>query len=150
MDFSIATAVRLVHLTALALAVGGATAKNLLLVRCRRDLAFVPTFLGLERLITRQIIVGQVLITISGVAYAWLLGYGFTPRVVVKVVLVAAVWVLGPCIDTIVAPRMRQHAPGPGQSASPAFQRALSRYVFWDLAATGIYYAVIVFWVTMT
>ncbi len=138
--------VRLIHLIALALAVGAATAKIFLLLRCRKDPASVTTYLNVEGPITRQIIVGQALLTISGIIYALLLGYGFTSRLIVKIVLVALVWVLGPIIDNVLAPRFKRTAPAPGEPATPEFREALGRYLFWDVAATGLFYAIIAFW----
>lgn len=126
MAVSLATVVRVVHLIALALGVGAATAKNLLLLKCKKDPAFAPAFLKVQGLVTAQIIVGQALLTLSGIAYAYLLGYGFTPRVIVKVVLVAMLWVLGPFIDNAIAPAFRKAVPAAGHPVTPDFARALN------------------------
>jgi hypothetical protein len=141
--------IRLIHLIALSLAVGAATAKNILLFRCRKDSAFVPTYLQVEGPITKQIIAGQVLLTLTGIVYALVLGYAFTPRLIVKVALLASLWVLGPTMDHVLAPKLRRAAPVPGQGATLEFRQALDRYLFWDVAASGLFYAIIVFWVVM-
>lgn len=134
------------HLVGLALAVGAATAKLVLLLRCRGDAGFVPVFVAVSRPLTRLIILGLVLLTLSGVGWL-LLGHGFTTRLVVKLVLVAAIWVLGPVIDNVVEPGFVAAAPGTGASPSPAFRRALRRYLAFESVATGLFYAVLVLWV---
>jgi hypothetical protein len=149
MEYSLASAIRIVHLVALALGVGAATAKNLLLLRCRKDHTFVPAYLKIEKPITAQIITGQALLTLSGIAYAFLLGYGFTLRLIVKISLVAALWVLGPVIDNVIGPAFKKSAPAAGQLPTPEFAQALNRYLFWDITATGIFYAIIVLWILM-
>ena len=57
----------LVHLVGLAIGLGAATAKLVLLFQCRADGAFVPTYLAVVRPITRQIILGLVLLLLSGI-----------------------------------------------------------------------------------
>ena len=64
----------LAHLIGLALGVGCATAKLTLLVRCKADHAFVPAYVAVARPITRLIILGLALLTLSGVGWL-LLGY---------------------------------------------------------------------------
>ena len=150
MNLTPVLAIRLVHLIAVALAVGAATAKNLLLYRCRKDPSFVPTYLKVEGPITKQIVVGQALLTLTGIVYALLLGYGFTLRLIVKVVLLAILWVLGPAIDNVVGPRFKKTAPAPGEPVTQEFIQALNRYLFWDVVASGIFYAIIILWVVMS
>jgi hypothetical protein len=135
-----------VHLVGLALGVGAATVKLVLLLRCRTDSGFVPVFLKVARPITRLIILGLILLTLSGVG--WLvLGYGFTPLLVVKIALVAAIWILGPVIDNVAEPRFRALAPGPGEAASAAFEAAGRRYLALEILATSLFYVIVVLWV---
>lgn len=136
----------LAHLIGLALAVGSATVKLSLLLRCRVDPGFASTFLAVSGPITRQIIIGMILLTLSGIAWLFL-GHGLTPRLIVKLVLFAPVWVLGPVIDNVVEPRFRKVAPGPGEPATAAFGRALSRYLMWEAIATLLFYVIIIMWV---
>jgi hypothetical protein len=82
----------LVHLVGLAIGLGAATAKLVLLFRCRADGAFVPTYLAVVRPITRRIILGLVLLLLSGSGFM-AIGHSFTPRLVTKLVLVAAIFV---------------------------------------------------------
>jgi hypothetical protein len=137
---------RVVHLVGLVLAVGAATAKLVLLLRCVVDVTFVPVFLRVTRLITRQIVAGLVLLVLSGVG--WLVhGYPFTGLLIIKLVLVAAIFVLGPVIDNVVEPKVKRLAPGPGEPRSPAFGAALRQYLAIETVATLLFYVVIVVWV---
>jgi hypothetical protein len=99
-----------------------------------------------SRSITRLIILGMILMTLSGIGW-FFLGHGLTPRFMVKLVLVAAIWVLGPVIDNVVEPRFRMLAPGPGEPAAPAFAIALKQYLVWEAIATSLFYVIIVMWV---
>lgn len=136
----------LAHLIGLALGVGSATAKLTLLLRCKADHAFVPTFLAVARPVTRLIILGLALLTLSGIGWL-LLGYDFTPLLIAKLVMVVAIWVLGPIIDNVVEPQFQKLAPQPGESATPAFIQIRQRYLFLEVIATGLFYAIIVMWV---
>lgn len=135
----------LAHVLGLVLGAGAATAKLTLLRRCRADPALVPGYIAGAPHLTRLILVGLVLLLLSGVG--WLIsGYPFTPLLVVKLTLVAGIWVLGPVIDKVAEPRFRELAPGLNQPASPAFLQAQGRYFLLELAATGLFYAIIVMW----
>jgi hypothetical protein len=135
---SLTSLLALLHLVGIVLATGAATAKWTLLLRSRSDPAFLPVFLGAARPVTRLIIVGQVLATLTGIT--WLvLGYALAPLLVAKLVLVGAVWILGPVIDNVVE-------PAPGDAPSPAFLAVQRRYLLLETAATGIFYAIIVMW----
>jgi hypothetical protein len=113
-----------------------------LLLRCKADPAFVATYLGVARPITRHIILGLVLLTLSGIG--WLaMGYGFTPRLAAKIALVLAIWVLGRVIDNVIEPRFRASALEPG---SVAFARTRDAYVAWEVVATGLFYLILILW----
>lgn len=143
---SLASLLSAAHLIGLALGVGAATAKLALLLRCRRDHGLVRGYLEVVRPLTRQVVLGMVLLTLSGLGWLWL-GYPFTPRLGVKLVLVAAILVAGPIIDNVVEPRFRKLAPGPGKPASPAFLQAQARYLGVEVLATLLFYAIIALWV---
>jgi hypothetical protein len=134
------------HLIGLALGVGCATAKLALLLKCKADHAFVPAYITAAKPITRLIVLGLGLLTLSGIGWL-LLGYPFTPILVVKLALVAAIWVLGPLIDNAVEPKFQKLAPRPGESASPAFIRIQQRYLMMEIIATSLFYVIIVMWV---
>jgi len=95
-----------VHLVGLALGVGAGTAKLVLLLKCRNDPSFVDVYLRVVRPLTRLIILGLILLTLSGIGWL-LLGYSSTPLLIVKLFLVAAIWILGPVIDNSIEPKIR-------------------------------------------
>ncbi len=134
-----------IHLIGLALGVGAATVKLALLLQCKADHGFVPVYIKVARPITRLIILGLALLTLSGIGWL-LLGYPFTALLAVKVVLVAAIWVLGPVIDNAVEPKFRKLAPALGEPASPAFVRVQQQYLALEVLATLLFYVIIVVW----
>jgi len=140
------TILLLAHLFGLALALGAASVKLALLLRCRADPGFVPTYLGVYRAITRFIILGLAVLTLSGVGWL-LLGYPLTTVLVVKLVLVGALWVLGPVIDKVAEPRFVALVPAAGEAPSPEFLMAGRRYLAIEAVATGTFYVVVMLWV---
>lgn len=144
--FSVSAVLAFAHLIGLALGLGCATAKATLLFRSRTDPSYRPTFLAVARPITRLIILGLVLLTLSGIGWL-LLGYPLTPKLVAKLVLVGAIWVVGPIIDNAVEPEFRESAPGPGEEASAAFRRIELRYLRLEAFATGLFYLIVAIWV---
>lgn len=143
---SLPSLLSLAHLVGLALGVGSATAKLTLLLKCRSDDAFLPAYLAVVRPVTRLIVLGLALLTLSGVGWL-LIGYRFTPLLVAKLVLVGAIWVIGPVIDNLVEPQFKKLAPRPGESPSPAFVRVRQRYLTLEMVATGLFYVIVVMWV---
>lgn len=137
-----------VHVLGLALALGSATAKLALLLRCRADTGLVPAFIAVARPITRVLITGMVLVTLSGIGWL-LIGYAFTTLLIVKLVLVAAVWVLGPIIDNVAEPSFRKLAPKPGEPASPEFLVVMRRYLLLEVLATGLFYVIVLMWMLL-
>jgi hypothetical protein len=146
MDSSLLSLLSLAHLTGLILAVGAATAKLVLLLKCVADETFVAVFLRVARPITRQIILGLIMLSLSGIGWV-LLGYPFTGLLLVKVVLVGAIWAIGPVIDNVFEPRFRTLAPAPGHHASPAFVRIEKQYLAIEATATLLFYIIVVMWV---
>jgi hypothetical protein len=65
---------------------------------------------------------------------------------VVKLILVGAIWVLGPIIDNVVEPKFKKLAPAPGEAVSPAFSRIQQRYLLLEVVATGLFYVIVVMW----
>lgn len=140
------SALLLVHLLGMALGTGAATAKLVLLVRARSDRTLLPVFLAVARPVTRLIILGMVLVTASGAG--WMIrGYPLSPFLTLKLVLVGALWALGPIIDNVVEPRFRALVPPPGGEGSVAFERVFRWYLFIEVLATGLFYLVISLWV---
>lgn len=143
---SLPSVLSLTHLIGLTLAVGAATLKLRLLLRCKTDHAFVPTYVTITKSITRQIVVGLIILTLSGAGWL-LLGYPITPLLVVKLVLVGAIWVLGPVIDNAVEPKFKKLAPARGEAASSEFIRILKQYLALEVVATGLFYVITIMWV---
>jgi len=136
----------LVHLIGLALAIGCATAKLMLLLKCKRDNAFLPVFIAADKPITKLIIIGLALLTLSGIGWLFI-GYSFTPLLVVKIILVAVIWVLGPVIDNVVRPKFQKLAANPDESFSTSYIRIQRQYLFLEALATGLFYIIVVMWV---
>ncbi len=59
---SLSSLLSVAHLVGLARGVGSATLKLVLLLKCNADHTFVPVYIKVARLITRQIILGLVLL----------------------------------------------------------------------------------------
>jgi len=136
------------HIIGLALGLGCATAKFTLLARCRTDSAFVPTYIAVTRPITRLIILGLALATLSGIG--WLLsGYPLARLLLVKLVLVGAIWILGPVIDNVLEPKFVRLAPKAGEPASAAFIKIQRQYLWLETIATGLFYVVVAMWLLL-
>lgn len=128
---------KLLHLLGMALMVGAAAVKTTLLVGTRRDAAFASIYLGVARPVTRLILLGLALATLSGIG--WIaLGRPFTPALLAKVVLVVALVAVGAVIDKVAEPRFARLAGDPGAAASPEAGRIGRQYLAVELAATGL------------
>ena len=127
------------HLLGLTFGVGGLTVKLRLLVKCNSDLDFVPVFFEVVKPITMIIILGQVLLTITGIGWMFL-GYTFTPLIIVKIVLLGLLWVLEPVIDIVFQPKVEKFVHSAGCIASLSFIRSLKHLLIAEIAATGIFY----------
>jgi len=135
-----------VHLIGLGLAVGAASVKVVLLLKCKSDSAMIPVYLKVVRPITQVLITGIILLTLSGIV--WLIdGYPFSTELIVKLFLVALVWILGPIIDNVVEPKFKQFAPSSDQPASPEFSAIMKKYLALEILATAIFYVIIIYWV---
>jgi len=129
---------RLVHLVGVALGVGAATVKLVLGLRARNDPALLPAFLAVRKPVTRILISGLGLAVISG--GVWLVrGYPFSPLLVAKLVVVAAIFALGPVIDNVFEPRLETASAGTPQLA--AAQRS---HLTIETVATLLMYAALV------
>jgi hypothetical protein len=134
-------------LIALSLGMGAATTKTALLLRCRGDASLIATFKAVSRTVTRLIITGLVLLVVSGFAWFFVGGLRLTTSIVVKLVLVAALFVLGPLIDNVVEPKYNRLAPENGAAPSAEFLKVQRQYVALELFATSLFYVITVFWV---
>jgi len=133
------------HRIGIALALGGATVKLALLLRGRRDASLDSHFLGVTGTVSGLIGVGMILATLSGIGWL-LLGYPVSSRLVVKLALVASIWVIGPVIDKVVEPRFRSLVESSGEAASADLLRARGRLLSLEIVATGLLFLVVILW----
>lgn len=133
----------LTHLIGLALGVGAATVKLVLLIRCNSNYEFVHVFLKVSRTITRIIVIGLILLTLSGIGWI-LLGTYFTLLFIIKLFLVGVVWVVGSLIDNVVEPKFKKLAPAPGEQASLEFIRIQKQHLLLEVFATLLFYVIMI------
>src|SRR5689334_19414748 len=94
----------LVHLIGLSLSVGSASVKLSLLLKCQSDPSFASSYASVVKPITRFIVIGIGLLTLSGIGWI-VLGYPFSGLLVAKLVVVVLVWIVGPTIDKAIEPK---------------------------------------------
>ena len=143
---SLPSLITFLHLVGLSLAVGAATVKLVLLIKCRSNSELVQVFIKVVKPITKLIITGLILLTLSGVGWL-LMGYSFTTLLIIKLIFVASIWILGPVIDKVIEPKFLKLAPVSGQQASAEFAAALNKYLGLEIIATGFFYVIIIIWV---
>jgi len=133
----------LMHLIGLSLGVGAATVKLMLLLKANSDPGFVATYLKVNRPITRIIIIGLILLTLSGIVWIFQ-GVSFTTVFIIKLVLVLAMWVMGPIIDNVIEPKYKKFAPVAGNQVSPEFNRIQRKLLIIETIATLDFYVIMV------
>jgi len=138
------TVLGVVHVTGLALGMGAATVKFGAVARSR-DPRIARAFLELSPSMTRPIVLGMVLLTLSGIGWM-ILGYPMSRELGLKFAPVAALWVLGPWIDKQVEPRFAGAVAAAGDSLSPAFTAAHRRFLLIEGVATGLFYLIVLGW----
>ena len=134
-----------IHLIGLALAVGAATVKLLLLLKCSKNYEFATAYIKVSKPITGLIILGLILLTLSGIGWL-LLGFPITTRLIVKLVLVAAVWIIGPVIDHAIEPKFQKLVSSPGEPASLELVKSHKKLLAFEIVATGLFYVIILMW----
>lgn len=128
-----------IHLLGLSLAAGSATVKILLLLRCNKNHGFFPVYFQVTKLVTKLIIAGMILLTLSGIA--WIIrGYAFEPLLIFKLVVVAGIWIIGPVIDNVAEPKLKKYYPLPDHGSSPEFIRAQKQHLSLEIVATIMMY----------
>lgn len=133
----------IVHVIALVLAAGSATIKLLLLFKCKADYRFFNVYFQVAPLITRLIIMGMIFLTLSGIAWI-IIGYSLEPLLILKIVLVAGIWVLGPVIDNIAEPKLKKYFPLHQQAPAAEFNLAQNKHLQLEIAATLLMYAALI------
>ena len=129
------------HLLGLALGVGAATVKLMFLIKCNSDYDFVPIFVKVTKSVTRIIVVGLILLTLSGIGWI-LLGTTFTPLFIIKLSLVLLIWILGPYIDNAIEPKFIKLAPTAGNSPTKEFLSVNKKYLTFESIATTLIYII--------
>ena len=137
----LATFLSVSHLVGLALGLGAATVKLVLLLICRTDPAFIPHYLRVAKPITRQIVLGMIILSLSGIGWL-LIGYEFSALLIVKIILVGGMFVLGPIIDNVVEPKFHRLAPAANAVPSPEFRSVQKQHLAFEVAATLLFYAI--------
>lgn len=141
--FTLSNLLSFTHILGLVLGVGAATVKLRLLFKCNTNFEFVPIFLEVIKPITVIIISGQIILTLSGIG--WILaGYSFTTVIIMKMILLGLLWILGPIIDNVIAPRFKKLAPTPGESGSPSFVKAQKQFLGAEIVGTGLFYILLI------
>lgn len=135
-----------IHIIGFIIGVGAATVKLVLLIKTNKNFSFIPDYLKVSKPITKQIILGQILVTLSGIGWLFL-GYDFTPVLIVKIILVGLVWIIGPVIDNVFEPKFRKLAPAAGEQPTPEFIRIQKQHFNLEVTATALFYIIIFLWI---
>ena len=133
----------IVHVIGLILAAGSAIIKLLLLFKCKADYKFFTTYFQVAPLITRLIIFGMILLTISGITWI-IIGYSLEPLLILKIILVALIWILGPLIDNVAEPKLKRLVALQEQNLTADFVQAQTQHLVLEIAATVLMYAAVV------
>ena len=136
----------IIHIIGLAIAVGAATLKVIVLLKCKSDYSFVPVYIKIAKPVTNLIVIGMILLTLSGIG--WLIdGYPIGTELTIKLVFVTFIWIMGPVIDNVVEPKFRKLAPSADQTATQEFVSARNTFITFEIIATAIFYAIIIMWI---
>lgn len=138
-----------IHLVGLAFGVGAATVKVALLLRCKFDRSMIPFYLKIARPISHLIVIGIIILTLSGIGLV-LEGYPFTTQLIVKLFFVGLIWIIGPIIDNVVEPKFRFMASNSSEQTaqlSVGFEKIQNRYITTEVIATLFFYIVIGIWI---
>ncbi len=138
---SLWTLLLLAHLLGLALGMGSATVKLVLLAGCAHNEKRLSAYLEVIRPITRLIILGLVLLTLSGLGWL-LLGYPLSTLLLLKLAVVTLLWLLGPLIDHWLEPSFIRLAPQGDDAPSPAFVHVRRQLLAVEALATGLFYLI--------
>lgn len=132
-----------VHVIALTLAAGAALVKLLLVFRCKKDYTFYTDYFKVAPLLSKLIITGMILLTLSGIT--WIItGYALEPLLIVKIIIVTAIWIIGPIIDNRAEPRVEKLFPSPGVEPSAEFVGAQQQHLQLEIIATILMYAALI------
>lgn len=138
----------MIHLIGLALGVGCATSKVVLLIKSYRDPAFIQVYTRVVRPLTRLLVLGLVLMTLSGII--WLvLGYGFSTILIIKLCFVGLVWILGIVIDNVTEPKYLKLAPVKDEKPSASFMDIQKKHIALETFAALVFYIIMVLGISL-
>ena len=131
----------IIHIIGLIFAAGSATIKLILLFKCRSDPEFYATYFQVALPVTRVLVFGMILLTVSGIAWM-IIGYTFDPLLIFKMALVGIMWILGPVINNVAEPKFRNMVSQPEQFMSAKFKNAKKQYYTLEIIATALMYTI--------
>jgi len=131
------------HIFGLAFGVGGASAKFALFMKSYSDKESAPVFIKFAKPISQLILLGLILLTVSGIGWA-ALGYPEKQMLVVKHILVAVLWVVGILINNVYEPKLHRLAPTPGQSLTSGFFQVQKQLLALEAVGTICFYTIAV------
>jgi len=133
----------LAHLIGLALGLGSATVKTVLVLKCEKNYEFFPVFLKVSKPITKLLITGIILLILSGTGWL-ILGYAISTLMVIKIILVVLVFLTGSFIDNFIEPRLAKAVPAEGEETSTTFYGIRRQHLVLEISATLAMYAITV------
>lgn len=132
----------------IALGVGGASVKFVLFMKSYRNNEFTPTYAMVAGPIAPLIPLGLVLLTVSGIGF-FLIGYPEGSSLLVKHILVVALWIVGILIDKVYEPKYLTLAPKAGGTPTPEFLQIRKRLMPLETVGTILFYAIVIIGVIM-
>ncbi|MHA2301641.1 MAG: hypothetical protein ACXACD_11870 [Candidatus Thorarchaeota archaeon] len=96
------------------------TANFALMLKSRSDKEFGPIFMKASEPIAKIISLGLILVTLSGVGF-YAIGYPETQLLLIKHVLVVALWINGFIMMFYLQPKLKGLAPRPDKPPTPEF-----------------------------
>lgn len=131
----------LVHLVGIALAVGAATVKLNLVMKGSSNPELFSSYFQLVKPITRLLILGMILLTLSGIGF-FMIGTSLSTLLIIKMILVLFMWILGPVIDNVFEPRLQKLVVAHDSTMSASFVHARKQYLLIEALATGVMYII--------
>ena len=131
----------LVHLIGVALALGAATIKLNLVYKGSIHPELFSSYFRLVKPITRLLILGMILLTLSGIGFI-IIGTSLSTLLIIKMVLVLFMWILGPVIDNVFEPRLHKLVMDQANVMSASFVHAQKQYLLIEIFATAIIYVI--------
>ena len=104
---------------------------------------FYTDYFKLAPLLSKLIITGMILLTLSGIAWI-IIGYSLELLLILKIIIVAGIWIIGPIIDSRAEPKVKRLYPSPGAEPSAEFTRSQQQHLLLEIIATAMMYAALI------